>query len=55
MLALFVGTFFVEPYVLATKAELYLVLRQKAVHRGLCSYGELLLETPAKDNGDGQD
>ena len=55
VLALFVGTFFVEPYVLATKAELYLALRQKAVHMGLSNYGELLLEMPDKDNGDGQD
>lgn len=43
MLALLVGTLFVLPYVNATQAELYLVLRQNALDDGLCSYEELQL------------
>ncbi len=41
LLALFIGTIFVMPYENATKAELYLVLRQKALDTGICSYEEL--------------
>lgn len=41
MLALLIGTLFVMPYVNATKAELYLVLRQNALDNRLCSYEEL--------------
>ena len=36
-----VGVFFVMPYNNATNAELYLVLRQHAIDKGLCSYEEL--------------
>jgi hypothetical protein len=39
-LALFVGILFVMPYENATKAELYLVLRQNALDNGDCSYEE---------------
>lgn len=46
MLALLVGTLFVMPYVNATNAELYLVLRQNALDGGKCSYEELNLSTP---------
>jgi uncharacterized membrane protein len=41
MIALFVGVLFVLPYVNATKAELYLVLRRQAVDNGVCSRPEL--------------
>lgn len=40
-LAFGIGVFFVMPYVNATNAELYLVLRQNAINSGLCSYREL--------------
>lgn len=40
-LALVIGVIFVMPYENATKAQLYLVLRQKALDTGLCSYKEL--------------
>ena len=43
-----VGVLFVMPYENATKAELYLVLRQNALERGLCSYEELNLTVPLK-------
>lgn len=46
MLALFIGIIFVMPYVNATKGELYLVLRQNALDKGLCSNEELLLDNP---------
>lgn len=42
-IALFVGVLFVTPYVKATKAELYMVLRHKALDEGLTSHEELLL------------
>jgi hypothetical protein len=42
-IALFVGVLFVMPYENATKAELYLVLRQNALDQGECSYEELEL------------
>ncbi|MFZ3170727.1 MAG: DUF975 family protein [Carboxydocellales bacterium] len=40
-LALLIGVLFVLPYVNATNAELYLVLRQNALDSGLCGYEEL--------------
>lgn len=43
-LALGVGIFFVMPYENATKAELYLVLREDALNKNLCSYEDLLLD-----------
>ncbi|HEX3031057.1 MAG TPA: DUF975 family protein [Bacillota bacterium] len=42
-LALFIGVMFVFPYVNATKAELYLVLRNSALDRGICTPEELML------------
>ncbi len=42
-LALFIGVLFVHPYMNATKAQLYLSLRQNALDMGMCSYEELLL------------
>jgi uncharacterized membrane protein len=39
-IALFVGVLFVMPYENATKAELYLVLRQNVLDQGDCSYEE---------------
>jgi hypothetical protein len=46
MLALVVGVLFVLPYVNATKAELYLTLREIALNEGICSYEELRLTDP---------
>lgn len=43
-----VGVIFVMPYENATKAELYLVLRETALERGLCSYEELKLTSTLK-------
>jgi uncharacterized membrane protein len=42
----FIGTFFVRPYENATKAELYLILRQNALENGYCTPEELLMESP---------
>lgn len=42
MLALFIGVFFVKPYEYATKAELYLALKEGAIRNGLCRYDELI-------------
>ena len=39
----YVGVFFVKPYENATKAELYLVLRQNVLDNGHCSPEELLI------------
>lgn len=41
MLALLVGVLFVNPYINATKAELYLVLRQNALDYNMCTYEDL--------------
>lgn len=43
LLALFVGVLFVWPYINATKAELYLELRQKALQQDIASSEELRL------------
>jgi hypothetical protein len=43
MLLLFVGMLFVRPYEDATKAELYIVLRQNALDNGYCTADELLM------------
>lgn len=40
-LALLVGVLFVHPYEYATNAELYLVLRERAISQGLTSHEEL--------------
>lgn len=44
MLVFFVGVFFVKPYENATKAELYLILRQNALDNGYCTPDELLID-----------
>ena len=41
LLALVVGIIFVNPYVYATEAELYLIIRKKVIENGLTSYEEL--------------
>lgn len=41
VLALGIGVLFVKPYEDATKAELYLVLRQNALDNNMCTYSEL--------------
>lgn len=48
-LAFGIGVIFVNPYVNATGAELYLVLRKNALENNLCSYEDLLLENEASD------
>lgn len=45
ILALFIGILFVMPYVNATNAELYLVLRQNALDNRICSYEELQISS----------
>lgn len=45
---LLVGVLFVMPYENATKAELYLVLRQNALNSGICTYEELNLCRPSQ-------
>ncbi|SKA92929.1 Uncharacterized membrane protein [Caloramator quimbayensis] len=45
MLALIIGVIFVMPYEDAANAELYLVLRKKALDSGLCTYEELNLSS----------
>lgn len=42
-LALFVGVLFVKPYEEATNAELYIILREEAISKGLTTYEELNL------------
>lgn len=46
LLACCIGGIFVVPYDYATKAELYVVLRQKALDRGLCTPEELCQVLP---------
>ncbi|QNU68857.1 DUF975 family protein [Ruminiclostridium herbifermentans] len=41
VLTLGIGTIFLAPYINATKAELYLVLRDYALNTGICSHEEL--------------
>lgn len=52
LLVLGIGVLFVMPYENATKAELYLVLRNNALKNNLCSYGDLSLDQPHSDNND---
>lgn len=47
-LALFVGVMFVYPYINATEAELYMVLRKNALNNGICTYDELQLKQQAE-------
>ncbi|MHA7966899.1 DUF975 family protein [Paenibacillus sp. CAU 1782] len=46
ILAFGIGVLFVLPYINATNAQLYLVLRQNAVEKGLTTRGELNLDYP---------
>ncbi|MDF2840587.1 MAG: hypothetical protein K0Q99_1359 [Clostridia bacterium] len=46
VLLFFIGTLFVRPYEDATKAELYLVLRQNALDNGYCTADELFMANP---------
>lgn len=46
LMACGIGIIFVTPYYFATKAELYLALRHKALQQGLCSYEELGFTRP---------
>lgn len=39
-----IGRLFVNPYVDSTQAELYLVLRENALERGLCTREELMMD-----------
>lgn len=48
MLCCCVGVFFLNPYVYAARAEMYVTLRQKALDSGLCSRDELNLEAAAQ-------
>lgn len=50
LLACCIGVIFVTPYVDATRAELYLVLRQNAIDNGLLSYEELMLDLPSQQD-----
>ena len=45
-----IGTLFVNPYAYATDAELYLVLRQNAIERNMCTCEELLLHDAGSEN-----
>ena len=47
LLALVIGVLFVIPYEIATKAELYIVLRNGAIESGLSNSEELRMNTPA--------
>lgn len=46
LLALVIGILFVIPYEIATKAELYIVLRNGAIESGLSNSEELRMNTP---------
>jgi uncharacterized membrane protein len=46
LLLFYVGVLFVKPYENATKAELYLILRQNALENAYCTSDELLMENP---------
>lgn len=49
-LAFFVGVFFVMPYENATKAELYLTLKENAMTQGFCSRSELVMGPVVEDD-----
>lgn len=46
LIACGLGGVFVNPYYLMTKAELYIVLRDYALEEGMCTYEQLLLDSP---------
>lgn len=50
LLALVIGMLFVKPYEDATKAELYLTLRQNALESNMCSYSDLMLYDPRQSD-----
>lgn len=50
ILAFFIGILFVYPYENATKAELYLVLRNNALRNNMCSENELTYKPMLKAN-----
>lgn len=47
MLACCIGILFVSPYAYSTQAQLYLVLRDKAINKNLCTPGQLNLSANA--------
>ncbi|HHV30106.1 DUF975 family protein [Acetivibrio mesophilus] len=51
LLACCIGIIFVTPYVDATMAELYLVLRRQAIEKNLCTCEELMLDSILHDDG----
>ncbi len=51
LIAFVVGTLFVNPYYNATRAELYLVMRQSALERGICRIEELAWNRPEFEAG----
>jgi len=51
VLACCIGVIFVPPYEHATMAELYLVLRQQAIEKNLCTSEELMLDLVLPDDG----
>lgn len=52
LLALVIGMFFVNPYVFATEAHLYLALRKNATDNGFCTYEDLNLQRETFDSDD---
>lgn len=54
-LAFGIGTLFVNPYVDATKAQLYLTLRKEAVVSSVCSADELKLQISLEDESESDD
>ncbi len=48
-LAFVIGIFFVNPYIFATEAQLYLVLRKNATDYGYCSYEDLNIQKEFND------
>lgn len=54
-LAFVIGIFFVNPYIFATDAQLYLFLRKNALYQQFCTYDDLNLkrETGSYDNYSG--
>jgi len=54
LLAFVVGMLFVDPYYNATEAQLYLVLKNKAIDMGYCTYEDLNINNDSdKTNRDG--
>lgn len=51
LLACCIGIVFLQPYINATKAELYIVLRQNALAQGFCTPEELMLNPVGMSQG----